>query len=262
VVIVVALDVQARKDAEAQIESQRLKLQTSAKLAALGEMAGGVAHEINNPIFVISSRVQLMLLQLQKESENERRWKPHFNAILETCDRIVKIVRGLKAVSRSSESEGFEKASLCAIIEQTVALSAPRVSRTGAKLEVGAMPHDCAAEVRPVQASQVFLNLLNNAFDAIEGTSAPWIRIDVKDDRDELEVSVTDSGNGIPKEIRHRLMDPFFTTKAPGKGTGLGLSISLGIMKTHHGELFLDESNPNTRFVARFPKVQKMLPGD
>ncbi|MFL5812168.1 MAG: sensor histidine kinase [Bdellovibrionia bacterium] len=259
-IIVVALDVQAKKDAEAQIESQRIKLQTSAKLAALGEMAGGVAHEINNPIFVISSRVQLMLLMLQKDSENERIWKPHFNAILETCDRIVKIVRGLKVVSRSAENEAFETASICGILEQTLDLCASRLARAGAKLELGTMPKDCDAEVRSVQISQVFLNLLNNAFDAIEGTESPWIRIEIKSEPGELVISITDSGNGIPAEIRSRVMDPFFTTKAPGKGTGLGLSISLGIMRVHHGELSLDESCPNTRFVLRLPKTQKFSP--
>jgi signal transduction histidine kinase len=259
-IIVVALDVQAKKDAEAQIESQRIKLQTSAKLAALGEMAGGVAHEINNPIFVISSRVQLLLLMIQNDSERERVFKPHFNAILDTCDRIVKIVRGLKMVSRSGENETFESASVCAILEQTVDLSASRLARTGAKLELGEMPKDCFAEVRSVQLSQVFLNLLNNAFDAIEGTESPWIRIEIKSEQSEFEISITDSGHGIPKEIRSRVMDPFFTTKGPGKGTGLGLSISLGIMKAHNGDLYLDESCPNTRFVIRLPKTQTYSP--
>jgi signal transduction histidine kinase len=259
-IIVVALDVQAKKDAEAQIESQRVKLQTSAKLAALGEMAGGVAHEINNPIFVISSRVQLMLLMLQKDSENERIWRPHFNAILETCDRIVKIIRGLKVVSRSAENEAFEKASICAVLEQTLDLCASRLARAGAKLELGTMPKDCDADVRSVQLSQVFLNLLNNAFDAIEGTDSPWIRIEIQSEPGEFVISITDSGKGIPEEIRSRVMDPFFTTKAPGKGTGLGLSISLGIMRAHHGDLYLDESCPNTRFVLRLPKTQKFSP--
>jgi signal transduction histidine kinase len=255
-VIVVALDVQAKKEAEAQIESQRLKLQTSARLAALGEMAGGVAHEINNPIFVISSRVQLMLLKLQKNSEDEKFLKPHFEAILETCDRIVKIVRGLQVVSRSSENETFEKASVCAILQQTLDLCTPRISRTGARIELGVVPHECTAELRPVQISQVLLNLLNNAFDAIEGTLSPWIRVEVKSEPAEFEISITDSGKGIPQEIRSRVMDPFFTTKSPGRGTGLGLSISLGIIKSHHGDMFLDESCPNTRFVIRLPKSQ------
>jgi C4-dicarboxylate-specific signal transduction histidine kinase len=110
--------------------------------------------------------------------------------------------------------------------------------------------------MRPVQLSQVFLNLLNNAFDAIEGAPSPWIRVELYSEDDFIEVSVTDSGPGVAKEIRSRIMEPFFTTKPLGKGTGLGLSVSAGIMKAHHGSLFLDETSPNTRFVVRMPRRQ------
>ncbi|MFL5813545.1 MAG: sensor histidine kinase [Bdellovibrionia bacterium] len=254
--IVIALDVQAKKEAESQLQSQRQKLETSSKLAALGEMAGGVVHEINNPVFVISSRIQLLLMKLEKGSEAEKFYKPHLEAILDTCDRVVKIVRGLKNISRNSDGEKFEKASLCQIIEQTVDICAPRIARSGAQLEIGELPKDCTVEVRPVQISQVILNLLNNAFDAVEGTGSPRIQLDVSCNDSYFEIAVTDSGEGIPPEIRSRVMEPFFTTKPPGKGTGLGLSISQGIMKAHQGALILDESSSATRFVARLPRVQ------
>jgi signal transduction histidine kinase len=255
-VIVVAQDVQAKVDADNQIESQRQKLETSSKLAALGEMAGGVAHEINNPIFVITSRIQLLLLQLDKGSETEKKFRPHFEAILETCDRIVKIVRGLKYLSRNSDNEPFEKISLCSLINQASDLCALRASQTGIRLEVGPLPHDCTIEARPVQLSQVILNLLNNALDAVEKLDSPWVRIDVECGPSEFQISITDSGHGIPKEVSERMMEPFFTTKPPDKGTGLGLSISHGIVRSHHGTLVLDESALHTRFVVRLPRVQ------
>jgi C4-dicarboxylate-specific signal transduction histidine kinase len=260
-VIVVALDVQAKKDAESQIESQRMKLETNARLATLGEIAGNVAHEINNPLFVISSRAQLMLLKMEKGSENEKMLRTHLDAILATCDRVVKIVRGLKSVSRNSENEAFERTSLKTVIDQTIDLCSSRISQTGAKIEVDDISQHLQVEIRPVQLSQVFLNLLNNAFDAIEGSESPWIKVGVHFSKTEFEVSVMDSGEGFPKELRHRMMDPFFSTKAPGKGTGLGLSISLRIVKAHQGELFLDESSPHTKFVARLPLEQKCLVG-
>jgi C4-dicarboxylate-specific signal transduction histidine kinase len=255
-IIVVALDVQAKVDADNQIESQRQKLETSSKLAALGEMAGGVAHEINNPIFVITSRIQLLLLQLEKGSEAERKFKPHFEAILDTCDRIAKIVRGLRYLSRNSDNESFEKISLCSLIRQAADLCALRASQTGVRLDVGPLPHDCAIEARSVQLSQVILNLLNNALDAVESSESPWVRIDVECEPTEFEISITDSGKGIPPDIRARMMEPFFTTKPPDKGTGLGLSISQGIVKSHHGTLVLDENALHTRFVVRLPRRQ------
>jgi signal transduction histidine kinase len=256
-IIAVALDIQAKKDDEAQILSQGIKLQNSARLAALGEMAGGVAHEINNPIFVITSRVQLMLLYLEKDTQVERQFKPHLDAVLDTCDRIVKIVRGLRNVARKSDDEAFEQTSLRAIIEQTVDLCASRVSQSGTQIEMKHSALDDTVEVRPVQLSQMLLNLLNNAFDAVDGTQTPWIRVETTVGENEFEISVMDSGAGISKDVRDRIMDPFFTTKPPGKGTGLGLSISLGISTAHQGTLYLDEASPNTRFVARFPVKQK-----
>jgi signal transduction histidine kinase len=254
--IIVGIDVQAKKDADAEIEAQRKKLETSAKLAALGEMAGGVAHEINNPIFVILSRVQLLEISLQKSPEILERLKPHLEAILTTCDRVVRIVRGLKILSRDSESEKFEHISLRTTIEQTLELSAARLRQSGARLDLSLPPHDCLVEAMPVQLSQVILNLLNNACDAVEGTSSPWIRIEIEYTEKEVEIAVSDSGPGVPQGIRAKIMEPFFTTKPVGKGTGLGLSISLGIVKTHHGELIYDESAPHTRFVVRLPREQ------
>jgi C4-dicarboxylate-specific signal transduction histidine kinase len=217
-------------------------------------MAGGVAHEINNPIFVISSRVQLMSLSLQRSPEILHALKPHFDAILSTCDRVVRIVRGLKILSRGSESEVYETFSLRTTIDQTLDLSAPRLKQSGAKLELRLPPEDFLVEARPVQLSQVILNLLNNACDAVEGTESPWIRVETVWGENEVEISVSNSGPTIPPSIRSKMMEPFFTTKPVGKGTGLGLSISLGIMRSHQGDLMLDESAPHTRFVVRFPR--------
>jgi C4-dicarboxylate-specific signal transduction histidine kinase len=219
-------------------------------------MAGGIAHEINNPVFVISSRVQLMLLKLEKGTELEKAWKPHLEVILSTCERIARIIRGLRVMARGAEGETTEPISLRALVDQTVDLCEARLAQTGAKLDFHPIDESCIVEGRPVQLSQVVLNLLNNAFDAVEGSEKPWIRIEAKCLGDEVEIAVSDSGPGIDPSIRTRIMEPFFTTKPVGKGTGLGLSLSQGIMKAHHGKLYLDESAPHTRFVVKLPKRQ------
>jgi signal transduction histidine kinase len=198
-----------------------------------------------------------MLLKLEKGSELDKAWRPHLEIILSTCERIARIVRGLRAMVRSTEGEKPVSIPLRALIEQTVDLCKARLAQTGAKLEILPIDESCSIEARSVQLSQVILNLLNNAFDAVEGTKSPWIRIESKClENDDVEVAVVDSGPGIESSIRERIMDPFFTTKPAGKGTGLGLSISLGIMKAHHGTLFLDDQSAHTRFVARLPKRQ------
>ena len=101
----------------------------------------------------------------------------------------------------------------------------------------------------------MLLNILNNSFDAIQSLPTKWIRIDVFSADDRLQLSVTDSGQGIPREVSDRMHEPFFTTKDVGKGTGLGLSISKGIIEDHDGSLTYDRKSPHTRFVIELPAV-------
>ena len=109
-------------------------------------------------------------------------------------------------------------------------------------------------DCRPAQISQILLNLIGNAKDAIQHLDERWIRIEVKDVGDCIRFALMDSGHGIPKEISAKLTDAFFTTKKMGDGTGLGLSISKTIVDSHYGQLYLDKDCPNTKFVFDIPK--------
>jgi signal transduction histidine kinase len=106
-----------------------------------------------------------------------------------------------------------------------------------------------------VQISQVLLNLLNNAFDAVQSLANKWVRIEVSTGPDLISIAVTDGGRGIPREIAEKAMQPFFTTKPVGKGTGLGLSISNAIAEAHRGRLWIDSRGPNTRIVLSVPRT-------
>ena len=110
---------------------------------------------------------------------------------------------------------------------------------------------------RNTEISQVILNLLNNAFDAIVKNSEKWVEIEVKShDSEHIMITVTDSGHGIAPEIAHRIFDPFFSTKEKKYGTGLGLSISKGLIDRHHGNIEIDLNHKNTRFVIVLPVHQ------
>jgi C4-dicarboxylate-specific signal transduction histidine kinase len=111
-------------------------------------------------------------------------------------------------------------------------------------------------EARSYQIVQVLVNLLNNAHDAIQNQKEKWIRVEMMDLGNCIELAVTDSGPGIPEKIREKMFQPFFTTKDVKYGTGLGLSISMGIIHQHHGSLVFDEENAFTRFLLRLPKKQ------
>jgi signal transduction histidine kinase len=117
------------------------------------------------------------------------------------------------------------------------------------------IPADIHLECRAIQISQVLLNLINNARDAIkEQSEEKWIKIGVQEIDNVVEFSLTDSGKGIPPEIRHKILEPFYTTKPNGEGTGLGLSISKNIIESHSGILQIAENTENTKIIFSIPK--------
>jgi len=244
------------ESSQAQLIEETAKAEHAARLAALGEMAGGIAHEINNPISVIS----LLANSLEESAENGSVPSEKIIEIAKkiegTAIRVSKIIRGLKSFSRNAESDPFEEISIENLFEQILDVSNGRLYNSNITLQLEQEDPKLAIECRVVQISQVFVNLLNNAIDAVEGIEKPWIRIKSKVHSDQIEFRITDCGSGMSPEIAGKIFTPFFTTKEVGKGTGLGLSISLGIIKQHQGSISIDLNEKNTTFVILLPKVQ------
>ncbi len=228
----------------------------SSKMAALGEMAAGVAHEVNNPLAVIKGKADQL-----KRAVHLGRLDPEVvgrtaTVISETAERIAKIIRGLRSFARDGESDPFQRATLQTILDESFELCRSRFHHNGIELRVAGEMNGLQIECRSVQIGQVVLNLLNNAADAVLPLPEKWIQLEVHDRGEMVDILVTDSGHGIPFDVAQKIMQPFFTTKEIGKGTGLGLSISVGIARSHHGELVYDASCPNTRFRLSVPKRQ------
>jgi C4-dicarboxylate-specific signal transduction histidine kinase len=175
-----------------------------------------------------------------------------------TLGRISKIVKALGSFSRNASLDPKEPIKVSTIIEETLSLCQERIrSRTvDLRLDIN---RDNTVMGRPGQISQVILNLLNNSFDALEHDPAPWIELKTRTKGNLEVVTVTDSGKGIPKQVRDKIMQPFFTTKEVGKGTGLGLSISKGIIEDHGGRFYYDDQSENTRFVIELPILKPVI---
>lgn len=243
-------DLTSQKEAQAKVTQ-------SLKMASLGEMAGGLAHEINNPLTIIKTKAEQIALKIEREKTIDPDWlREKVTVVDQTVDRIAKIIKGLKNFARDSRFDPMKSTDLRLVIEDTLSFCSARFSSHNISLKVKLPKLPLLLECRSVELSQVFLNLLNNAFDAVEGTSRAWIRLEARQVQGQVEISFTDSGPGVAKEHRAKIMQPFFTTKEVGKGTGLGLSISRGIVEAHGGKLFLDEAAASTRFVVMLPLVQ------
>ncbi len=249
-------DITERKKNEKLISDQKAKIAHQGQLSALGEMASNIAHEINTPLSAIIAKLSLLKLRAQKvDTISSADLLPYLDSIEATSFRISNIIRGMRAVARSSEGAPFQLVPISGVITDALLLCSEAFKSSGVRLEIPP-PSPIKVECRSVQISQVLLNLVSNAHDAIAGTESPWIKIEVIEESHQVCISVTDSGKGIPKNIANRVMEPFFTTKQVGKGTGLGLSISANIMKEHDGALVLNETCQNTQFILKLPRTQ------
>lgn len=237
-----------------EIELSRNFLIHSAKMNALGAMAAGIAHEINNPLASLSGTLQILSREEKKREVKDEKLIAGIDKALGIVKRIAKIVAGMKTFSRKGDADPFTPNDLRNLIEESVELCRDRFRQHEVELfvEVSA---DSKVACRPTEITQVIVNLLNNACDAVAGKESSWAKLELEVTDTLAKIYVTDSGLGIPQEIVDRLMEPFFTTKEPGKGTGLGLSISIGIAEAHNGSLTIDREHKNTRFILTLPTI-------
>jgi|GEM_PF-3128746 len=240
-----------------ELELERAMRMQNAKLASLGEMSAGVAHEINNPLAIISGSVGL----LSKFSDNPEKFAAKIEAIRKSCDRIDRIVGGLRKFSRSGEKSNFKNHELSKIVQDAFILIDAKSKRHSTSVTLDS--NSCSYVLcDDVEIEQVLVNLINNAIDAVKIQPEKWIKVSLFDDAHSVVLRVTDSGPGIPDSVRHRIFDPFFTTKKVGEGTGLGLSITRGILDGHKATITVVPDSPNTCFEIRFPKVEAMKNAD
>ena len=257
------------------------------KMASLGELTAGIAHEINNPINFVSANIQPLKDDLadilkvvyaydkvmkEKHLEHEFpglpdiRHDPEIKMTMQEINNLLKgieegamrtseIVKGLRNFSRMDQNV-FKKADMNESLESTLTLlHSSYKNRIEIVKEYGEIPEIICF---PGQMNQVFMNILSNAIQAIpaEGT----IYIKTWQEKDMVKISMKDTGPGMKDEVKKKIFDPFFTTKEVGKGTGLGLSISYGIIEKHHGEIAVfSKPGAGTEFIVSIPIQQQSL---
>jgi C4-dicarboxylate-specific signal transduction histidine kinase len=238
------------------IQDQEYKILDSQKLASLGSVASAVVHEINNPLAVLKMRVNAIEETLNEKKLADDFTKDAFASCNKMIDRIGIIIRGVKTLSHGgSDADKMEIIKFKELLNEVVALVQGRIKEFGITLKVSPFD-DFDIEVSPVQISQILINLINNASDAISALDVRLIQLNFVQTATHVQIFITDSGTGIAADVVDKLFTPFHTTKARGKGTGIGLSISRKIAESHHGTLIYSASSPSTQFVVTLPLRQ------
>ena len=235
---------------EAQLEAERRLIQAE-KLAAVGEMAAGIAHELNNPLTTVTGFTELVLDEIPDDSE----YRVDLGLVLKEAKRARDVVRRLLDFSRRSESERT-RVDLNELLDDVLSLTKHLMHTSGVHLDVTLGKKLPWVSVDRNQIKQVFLNLFHNALQAMPTGGKLIIQTSTcqQDGRKWVAASITDTGDGISEKDRERIFEPFFTTRSEQGGTGLGLSVTYGIISDHGGEIDVEsELGKGTNFTVRLP---------
>jgi PAS domain S-box-containing protein len=246
----IALDMTERRELEAKIAHQD-------RLASIGMLASGLAHEIGTPLGVIRGRAELMGMQFENAEAQKG-----FEIITSQIDRISKLIRSLLRLSRNFSTAHLETVKVRGIADDILALLSQNFTKLNIKIQ-NEIPIDTEVLADPERLSQILLNLSINAAQAMEargslpdGQSHSFIFSCLPEEEGYITVSVTDTGTGISKENLKKLFKPFFTTKGVGEGTGLGLAISSQLMREMEGEISVSsEVNRGAQFYLKLRRV-------
>jgi C4-dicarboxylate-specific signal transduction histidine kinase len=241
---------------EQELREKQAQLVQAAKLATLGELTTGVAHELNNPLNNIALYVGNVIDVLSDERNDKTRVLHDLNRVMEQVNKATGIINHLRTFGRAAEKTQ-EPVLVNGVIERSLSLLSEqlRLRQIGSKLSLS--DEEPLVAGNPIQLEQVFMNLVTNAVDALEATPTKEIRISTTVEKETVRIIIEDTGPGVPEGLKQRIFDPFFTTKDVGQGTGLGLSIVYGIVKDHGGSIAVEDSvDGGARFIIHLLRTE------
>jgi C4-dicarboxylate-specific signal transduction histidine kinase len=241
---------------EHELRDKQEQLVQAGKLATLGELTTGVAHELNNPLNNIGLYVGNVIDRVHLGELDTERSLADLEKAMDQVRKATEIISHLRTFGRAAPIT-IEQVDMDDVIERALSLMHEQLRLRAIDVELDLSPEELIVLGNPIQLEQVFINLLTNARDALVDATTRTIRIASKIDGDRIEILVADTGPGIPAPIQQRIFDPFFTTKDVGAGTGLGLSITYSIVKEHAGEIVLMPARKGATFQIVLPVAQE-----
>lgn len=245
----IRFDVTQQREMQAELDIERAKVLQSSKLAEIGEMSAMIAHEINNPLAIISGAASA----LSRNEGDEATFLTMKETITRSVSRIAKIVLMLRKFSRTTDTHEWQVVPLSNIISEALILTEIKAKHSSVHLELD-LQSETPISCNQIAIEQVLVNLINNGINAASVSSDKWVRLSTFDDKNEVVCQVSNSGDLICPEIEKKMFEPFFTTKSAGEGTGLGLSITRDIVSQHRATIALNRAKENTCFEIRFRK--------
>jgi PAS domain S-box-containing protein len=245
------LEKRVKEKTEDLVKSQAQLIQ-SEKLSAMGQMAGGLAHELNSPL----GGLLPMIEKFKNETKEGTKEYNELSLMLNACEYMAKIVRDFGTFSREAKGEFFEL-NLSEVIEDTLSFSASRIKQKGIHIIKEYKDYLPNVLGEKTELQQVILNMITNASDAMTDRGELRIKTDITKDKNNVIMEFIDNGAGIEKKYLGKIFDPFYTTKRPGRGTGLGLSVSYKIIEKHGGKIYIEsEPGKGTKFTIYMPAVK------
>ena len=245
---------------EHELRDKQEQLVQAGKLATLGELTTGVAHELNNPLNNIGLYVGNVIDRIRLGEDDAEPLVSDLEKAMEQVRKATEIISHLRTFGRAARVS-IEQVDVDDVIERSLLLVQEQLRLRGIEVELELCPDELLVVANPIQLEQVFINLLTNARDALADSKRKTIRIASSRDGEKIRIAFSDTGPGIPLELQQRIFDPFFTTKEVGTGTGLGLSITYSILKEYGGEISVD-SRPGkgAMFLVELPFADEEPP--
>lgn len=240
-----------QKYLEERISHTDENLLGKAKFSELGLMSAGIAHEINNPLAIIQARTT-QLMRIYRDPAKQKELAQGLQQVLYTSERIAKTIKGIRDYIYQDDRGVEEHINLKELLDNVLVFCGERLHKHGIELRLIGLDNVFVKGNR-IQLEQVILNLINNAFDAVDKLPEKWIEIIAVETDNNIDIFFKDSGPGIPDELKDKVMEPFFSTKL--QGTGLGLALVKGIAEKHHGSFHYVDKSAHTTFLLELPKT-------
>ena len=250
---------EAVKRREQELREKQEQLVQAGKLATLGELTTGIAHELNNPLNNIGLFIgnAIDLIEFGSLNESPDHILRELSSAMQQVGKATEIITHLRTFGRAA-SVSYQPVNIAQVITSAISLIQEQLRLRQIAIEVQMPSEEVMVIGNAIQLEQVFLNLLNNARDALAETPDKHISITCTMSADLVEIRVRDTGSGITPEIEQRIFDPFFTTKEVGAGTGLGLSITYSIIQEHQGTIRLENHDgAGALFVIQLPRARE-----